>query len=526
MTPHPEPLPEATLRAPADRAPTSLSAWLTAAIACAATLWLWPGLIMELGLHGDEAYVGLAADALAHGGPLRATGMNTHTGPLHQWLVALAFFLCGPSVAALRAVGAVCNGIAVGLYARGLCSWMGLSRSLWATAMLLTLPAVSTLGAVATEHMALSPLLALGAWNLLLHAPQGLTSRGPGDVVKPLCAGVLLGLGTWTHLVFLGVPAAFGVVAWHRWGQNSWRHTWVRWVFLGWLLVEWAPFLRLSVRIKVRHGGAGILTRLAQMPQLLFETWQGKLAALRTVGASPNDSVVPWLGVVVLVVWGLMALRQRGGAPWGRLVACAWALLGMATTTAIIVPFASDRFVLLVLYVLPVVCTVGLMAWARSLRMPRGWARALGHVLCALTVLLQLQVFVRHIALPWREGLQRGNSFAVFGVPETSNHYADTRPLYEALVRAGHPDIVCQNFIGWALRFHMLASSPNAPLRIRLSDDDDSFEPRAVLQPTDRLAIYARGHRNDHLDAAKSFTPEMQLRHFTVLRPKQVVLQD
>lgn len=489
---------------------TQPSALETFALAAALGVWLWPGTTVELGLHGDEAFVGLAAHALVQGGPWGTCGMNTHTGPLHQWLVAAAFGVTGPSLYALRAVGVLCNALAAALFARVLTPVLGRAQALWATALLVTLPCIATFSQVAVEHYAVSPLIMVAAVALVQRRPQ--------SPVRQLAAGMLLGLGTWTHLVFLAVPAAWGGVALWHWGRACGRQPAVWRVALGWALVYAAPFVRMSARIKVRHGGLGLLTRLIDTPKLVWLTWQGHYAALRTVGFEPalTANTLARAALVLLAVVGLMLVLRRAQGPWVVVRLGLVALGAMLTTTATIAPFCADRFVLLPLHLLPIFLTVGLFALSRALHR----APFLPHVLCACLMVLQLHYFGRAIAQPWRAGRAVGNTFVLFDMPETNNHYFDVRPAYRALCALNQREVLAQNFIGWALRFYDVQKGR---LHVRLTDDGDSFEPRAELRPQDVLVAYAEGFRNDHIDTDSRTEVLQQLQHFSLLRPLVVV---
>jgi hypothetical protein len=472
-------------------------------------IWLWPGMLMDLGLHGDEAYVGLAAHDLLHGGAWHLEGMNSHTGPLHQWLVAATFKMFGTSLTTLRAPGAVLNACALGAYTWALIKLLGRPRALWGALLLLTTPAVSALGAVAFEHFALSFALAVGAWllldNAVVHQRRG----------RALMAGVLLGLGTWTHLVFVAAPVACVAVAWARWGRRLWHHPIAQWALWGWLMVEAVPLVGLGERIKIQHGGIGIAQRLARMPALLFDTWQGYLVALRTVGHvdGPHRAWALGASVCALAVVVAAIVRRHRSRP--LLVNLCVGLGAFALTLAIIAPVLSDRLFWMGLLLLPPLWVSACFAAPELLGLRRG-CTIVGHALCLALLLLQLSFVAQKLVLPWRRGLQYGNAVAPFGIWETSNHYLDTRPVYAALVVGGDKDVVTQNFIGWALRFWDLADHQ---LTVRLSDSNEIFEPQAEVHADSTLVSYARGYRDFKPEVEQPTRIAVELEHFTLLRP-------
>lgn len=497
-----------------DARPQQLPWWATAFVMAFAVVWLWPGMWLDLGLHGDEAFVGLEAYKLAQGGPIGMQGMNSHTGPAHQWLVAVVFGLFGPSVHALRSVSAVLNGVAVGLYACALAPKMGRPQALWAALLLLTLPAISTFGAVATEHNAFSFILAVAGW-LLIHRAQ-----------KSYCpkrwayfGGMMLGLGTWTHLVFVAMPCSLLILGVKHFGRRIIIHPVPRWALLGWLSVEARPFIGFCKRIKVREGGMGIIERTIKMPLVLFDTWQGDMAALRTIGqvSGPRRAIALILVTAALV--GLVLVVAKRFVSRRLVLNLLLVLMALVVTTATIVPFLADRYILLVVCLLPALIVLGFFGLAECVAHP-GAQRWLAHGLCTALLAYQCAFFVQKVVRPWHAGKAAGNLFFPYGVEETSNHYLDTRPVYTALLQHGSNDVVTQNFIGWALRFYDLEAQK---LTVRLSDLENVFEPRASVVPTSTLVMYARGYKTFGATASETLRPLCELKDFVLLRAENVV---
>ncbi len=74
---------------------------------------LWTTFVDTIGLHGDEAWLGLEGVRVLEHGFERCYGMDFYSGMLQSSLNALFFHLFGVSVAVMRSVGIVCNTIAL-----------------------------------------------------------------------------------------------------------------------------------------------------------------------------------------------------------------------------------------------------------------------------------------------------------------------------------------------------------------------------------------------------------------------------
>ncbi|HWW82947.1 MAG TPA: glycosyltransferase family 39 protein, partial [Vicinamibacterales bacterium] len=128
---------------------------LSISVAAAAVL-LFSHLGTIPGLHGDEAWVGLRAHAILQGArPL--IGMNTNTGPIHQYFVALLLALLGYKIAVLRYVTAVACLVTIVLYYRIVQRLFDRTRAAVATMLLVTMPFFTLFGRLAGENFALNP---------------------------------------------------------------------------------------------------------------------------------------------------------------------------------------------------------------------------------------------------------------------------------------------------------------------------------------------------------------------------------
>jgi len=159
------------------------------------------------GLFRDEAAVGLFAEWIIAG--LRPTHgyFNDYTAPMHSYMIACVFAFFGESITSLRASGVLTSLMAAGVYG-DFVRRVAPDRALWSLWFLVTLPAFVVFSRIAAEHYALNPLfLVSAAWSYQAWANQSsvaLSRRGY------FCAGLLLVLGIWNHLVFL--PSAVALV--------------------------------------------------------------------------------------------------------------------------------------------------------------------------------------------------------------------------------------------------------------------------------------------------------------------------
>lgn len=437
--------------------------------ACSLALSL-PSLGEVPGLHGDEAWVGLRAAALLRGeAHLSWTGMNAHTGPLHQLLVAASFAAFGPTTIALRLVGAAANAVGVGLYAWVTGQLLGRLCAALATLLLLTAPWFCANARVATEHAALAAPLALGAVACLLRArrPSRLKAQDdPSVAARPgdhqarrrwaLAAGVLLGLGTWNHLVFVAVPATLLTLALLRLGLRAWRCPEVGWTAFGWACVTLGPLTALGGKLRLQGGGSAALARLRELPVVVAQLWQGDVVALRLAGAVAASSgrfATVLLGVAAA---GALAQALDVGPKARRARLALVAAVGLAATTAVAVPAHAERHLLLPMLLMPWIVAVGLVGLAEASGR-RGPQLAAAGVLAVACV--QLNSSYLNVLAPLRAHEAVARTYQFGRQEETSNHARDVRGLYAELVARGPELVLAHHFIAAPLRFYDLAES-------------------------------------------------------------------
>lgn len=435
-----------------------LPAWACVALGLGAGLVLALDLAAMPGLHGDEAWVGLRADELARGGAWSWFGMRDHAGPLHALLVAAGFAAWGSSAWTLRLVGVVTNAGAVACYAWVTGQLFGRRTAVLSTALLVTAPIYWLSARTATEHAALSALLACAAVACLLlgRRPPSLHPAGSSPAVPRTCAlaaGALLGLGTWNHLVFVAVPATLAAFAAASWGLGALRRPEVLWTAFGWACVEVGPLTHLGGRIKLHGGQGGALLRIAEVPRLLGEVFRGDVVALRVVGRVVATQL-PWAPVLLACcVLALVAAAFDVGGRARRARLVLGAAVALSASTAAVVPAQAERYLLLPALVLPWVVSEGLAA-ACALAGPRG--RPLATAACLAVVVGQVAFGYANVVAPLRQGGAVATRYRFGGEVETSAHALDTAALYDALVARGVVRVAAHHFIAAPLRFYDL----------------------------------------------------------------------
>jgi 4-amino-4-deoxy-L-arabinose transferase-like glycosyltransferase len=174
-----------------------------------ALVLLLPFLESVPGLHGDEAWVGLRVHALSEGYHT-VYGMTPYTGSVHQYLMLPWMQLFGYRVWVLRAFTAVTSVLSVLLYFLVTRRCFDARTAGIAALLLVSMPFFTLYGRTATENFALNPVCALaGCWFIL----QARDRTGGARLAFGVAAGIVLGLATWSHFVFLPVPAVLGIFA-------------------------------------------------------------------------------------------------------------------------------------------------------------------------------------------------------------------------------------------------------------------------------------------------------------------------
>lgn len=427
------------------------------AIAVLGALSMLPYLADAPGLHSDEAWVGVRAWNIYQQGDASWFGTQRYTGPLHQLLVALSFRIFGPGIYSLRGVGVVANAIALGLYAWVSGQLFGRRTAALACALLAVCPWFVVNSRSATEHGALGALLALGAVAALLQTrrPTRLKSLFEADApARPaddqarrywaILAGLLLGLGSWNHLLFLSVPATLLLVAIAHFRTQCWRRPEVLWTAFAWLAVELGPLLHLEESHPWQPVSWAYLRALWRP---FLHMWQGDAVSLHALARVPVPLPAWELALLAIAGLGLLAAAFDVDAKAQRARWVLLGLVGMALSTAAAQPLFADRHFLLPLLLLPWVLTQGLDGACAAFG-PRG--RTLATLLCVLLAAGHGTRSVLNVVLPMHHGAMaaRGAEGEDAGMVQ-----ADTRSLYDGLCAKGVRDVVVDASIGWPLAF-------------------------------------------------------------------------
>jgi hypothetical protein len=163
------------------------------------------GLADFPGLHGDEAWMGLDAIAIARHGLFSLHGMNNYTGALFSQIAAAQFSLTGISVFSLRLPGIVCNGLAVALVAGSL--WKQGHRALLATVLFASSLLFLFYSRVGWEVSALQNLLLA----MIFAALVKLFSDPPAGTGWTFLFFAAFALGIWNHFIFSAATSSFAI---------------------------------------------------------------------------------------------------------------------------------------------------------------------------------------------------------------------------------------------------------------------------------------------------------------------------
>ena len=130
---------------------------------------LVPFLEILPGLHGDEAWAGLRARALA-GGQVTVYGVTTYTGPIQHYLLLPILEAFGYRVWALRSLTVLASLLSIWLLFLTLRRLFDAQLAGIAALLLASMPWFVLYGRTATEHFTLNPVLALAAGWCFLRA--------------------------------------------------------------------------------------------------------------------------------------------------------------------------------------------------------------------------------------------------------------------------------------------------------------------------------------------------------------------
>ncbi len=339
--------------------------WFLLILGLAAVLrLLWADVVH--GVSGEEAYFGYRAQLILEGSwPFN--GMTERTGPLFDYLLALPWAVFGPSAWLLRVMGVLPNLLALVFCYRVVGREAGRPAALAASLLYAVLPALVIFARMPGDNTSLGPLMFFWGLDLL-----SLSRRRPPLAVL---AGVLWGLASFNHSIFLILPFILGLSALVVTRLQVLRQLQVWGMGLGFFL----GFLpRIVTRILHQPRDAMSFMDPERMDHLGFflkmfaSSLDGHLAYLTFVGRCLWDN--PWIAPGVLVLaflvlgWGLWR-RREDDARLG-----AWLMLALGLHLVLVplgAPSANTRYYL---YCLIFAVLIMGLAWGRALAWsPRSW---------------------------------------------------------------------------------------------------------------------------------------------------------
>ncbi len=359
-----------------------LSAWgaFALVLAVALTIQVWAALQGAANLESDEATVGLMVRHVLQGEPVPVYMWGQgYLGSLDALLSVPFFYLMGSSVLALRMSSLLMFGLLLALQAALVSRWWG-RRVALLTLLVLAFPGWGML--IYTYRVTFGVLPVLG--TLLLLLVQGHPARPATRIMHALLVGLVVGLGVWTHTLFL---------------------TYLLPPIIVYLLhsAEWRT-LHARLTLVPRSGavlalGMGVLLVLAFFaagcePQTSFLAVQ-QVARLALVALAGAGSLALWAVsarrrqlVVLASSFGLGLII--GNFPQWRL----WLVEGIAPTTAILPSCPTGALTRAGLVI------TGLLPAMWGVSSPPGGGGGQGTLLAIPVILLVLAAL---LAFAWRE---------------------------------------------------------------------------------------------------------------------------
>jgi hypothetical protein len=452
------------------------------------------------GLHGDEAWFGLAAHDLEHG---RLRGMNWYTGNIFPLVVAGLFALFGEGILQLRLLGAIANSAAVLTLALTLASVFGFPAA-WVY-LCLTGTSLYWLwqSRIAWEVTAFTlPLIALVLVSIL----PFWSKRNPNAAARPLTADfavlVLCWIGVLSHVIFALAVSAFAGAALIAMVRNPSRTR----VELAVLLV-YAVILMPAIVVRELAGALRPLPPIWLISLLLAVTPPLLMGLLyvctrRRVGWIAerfSTAASAWLETADTsrpVRWAAITLLAASLAPFlflhGESFVMAVSGLGSAQRMASIVPSEPIRIVILVSGAGFVGVLAAVMALARR-RLGKG-----DSPLRFLTV----AAFLSWALLPV---IVRGTSLRYYAVPYALlllGAAAAAGTLIQGRSRGLLAAItIAPVAVGVFALTEQARPYPRPPIRFRLGPMNESS---AHFLPIEPLVAALRAHRSCRVSAQES----------------------
>jgi 4-amino-4-deoxy-L-arabinose transferase-like glycosyltransferase len=472
---------------------------------------LFPARSTIPGLHGDEAWVGLRASEILHGArPI--VGMNNYTGPVHQYLVAILFHFFGSSVSILRLATPITSLITLILFHRVIKRLFHESVANSSVLLLVSAPFFTGYGRLANEVFALNPFLAVTGIFLIIETPgKSLTLSN----FLSFLSGICLGLGVWNHAIFAAFPAALFLAALARRGTALFRSPQLYASILGLVMVLGlrislgsAPDIGLNARLHV-----ALLHRLIEWPSVFLQLAHGDLLYQRFAGQviwkTPNLVVI----IVILALIARFTNKRRDPLQLNQFeIATIIFAAALFLGTLFLCPSNSDRYFLLLLYLVPL-----FLAFALAEIFQISSLRPFAPSIFAILILLQLsRTGVNYFFSQATTG-GRPSSFLLGSQEETSNHFMRTDSLYQELAAQNTKNIYAESLLAWPLQFYDL---DNHHFNGVVTEDLTPTKPaQRIHSAKTRAVLYAGGIRQTGPDRFPDFKVLSQDSRFIIMAP-------
>ncbi len=404
------------------------------------------------GLHGDEAWAGLRAATIVAGArPI--VGMNYYTGALHQYLVAGTFVLFGTGTWTLRFPSVVGALLTLACFAWVAFKLLPRTQATLSVVFLAISPFFLIYSRIAMETLALNPLLAVAAMACLIKGiDEAHAARRFGLLVG---AGTCVGMGIWTHFIFVSVIPPLLLFALVRSKGRVVFSTAPLAVALG-LGLGLLPRVVQAFRAHESAGAAaaqlatsiGLVSRnIREWPGLYLQLAEGDLIFQRHFGdvVMPSPHIVAAAFAIAAVLL-LNDYRKLEFLSLNSKIAAFTALLFVCTM--VISPENSDRYFLLPLFLTPVILATAIVAVYDLLK---PWRPTLAWLVVLLAVVWRAGYFGVNFF-----GAEPGGKFSTFNLGrqlETSNHFVSTDELYAKLVALNVERFSAEFFISQPLQF-------------------------------------------------------------------------
>ncbi len=463
------------------------------------------------GLHGDEAWYGVCANNILHGHrPI--VGMNNYTGSIHQYIIALLFKFFGCKVSVLRFFTAFSFIICSFLYYFIIKRLFDKSLAILSTLILVSLPFFTTNGRIALEQFALNPLLALISIFLLL------TSSDKGCQIKfffLFFSGVCLGLGTWNHVIFITLPITLLIIAIVFYGKTIFLSA-INYSLIFGFIIAFLPRIVLHSLPDFTHSPGGILLRICEWPALLFEIAHGDILFQRYSGEviMPSANIVFFLSALGLMMMIKKYFMRKNVKAEIQTIMFTFILF---TTTLVICPGNSDRYMLLILFTIPIYAAFPFSELLKRTNIKKITI----FVFCAFICLQLIRTSVNYFASQIHSH-GKTSSFLLGSMPETSNHFIDTQKLYQQLISYNAKYVSAEFFIAAPLHFYDLQQE-----RIPFVSDinfDPNFSKEEDGEPT-FLVFYSGGLRQAKASQYPQCESVSEDDHFVIIKcaPKNTI---